>query len=169
MGTAEYHHAQVPPGCRVERVAVVGLARYGTHFVALRVYIGCYFVKWPPAAALKLRFVASTASRPRGFTKPTLCKVPPLERSHSRRRFPVAVLCPAPYAPPSGSLVAVVALWHWSGASRSVLASGLRPVILCVPRPPCGLAAARHWPCAGCPSAPKGLPHPSAKYFTLSQ
>jgi hypothetical protein len=56
-------------------------------------------------------------------------------RSHSRRRFPVAF---APYAPPSGSLVAVVAPWHRSGASRSVLVSGLRPVILCVPRPPCG-------------------------------
>ena len=42
------------------------------------------------------------------------------------------------------------------------LVSGLRPVIMCVPRPPWGLAAARHWPCAGCPSAPKGLPHPSA-------
>jgi hypothetical protein len=66
--------------------------------------------------------------------------------------------CPAPYAPPSGSLVVVVALWHWSGASRSVLVSGLRPVMSCVPRPPLGLAAARHWPRAVCPSAPKGLP-----------
>ena len=76
-------------------------------------------------------------------------------RSHSRRRSPVIG---TPYAPPSGSLVVVVALWHWSGASRSVLVSGLRPVILCVPRPPCGLAAARHWPCAGLPVRPQGAP-----------
>ena len=167
MGTAEYHHAQVPPGCRVERVAVVGLARYGTHFVALRVYIGCYFVKWPPAAALKLRFVASTASRPRGFTKPTLCKVPSLGTVAQPSALPGR--CAAPYAPPAGSLLAVVALWHWSGAPRSVLVSGLRPFLVCVPRPPLWASPLRGvWPCAGCPSAPKGLPHPSAKYFTLS-
>ena len=78
MGTAEYRHAQAPPGCRLSVVAPVALARCGTHFVALRVYIGCYFVKWPPVAALKLRLVSSTALRPGGFTKPTLCKVPPL-------------------------------------------------------------------------------------------
>ena len=45
------------------------------------------------------------------------------------------------------ALLAVVAPWHQSGASRSVLVSGLRPVMLCVPPPAHrGLAAARHWP-----------------------
>lgn len=67
---------------------------------------------------------------------------------------------------PTLGLLAVVALWHWSGAARIVLVSGLRPVITCVPPcPPPGLAAARHWPPrAGCPSAPpKGeLPQPRA-------
>jgi hypothetical protein len=63
-------------------------------------------------------------------------------RSHSCRRSPVAF---APYAPPAGSLVVVVALWHWSGAARIALVSGLRPVMLCAPPTP-GLAAARHWP-----------------------
>ena len=44
-----------------------------------------------------------------------------------------------------------------SQALRAVfLVSGLRPVMLCVPRPPCGLAAARHWPCAGLPVRPQG-------------
>ena len=43
MGTAEYHHAQAPRGCRVVRVAVVVRARWGTHCVALRVYIGMLF------------------------------------------------------------------------------------------------------------------------------
>jgi hypothetical protein len=88
-------------------------------------------------------------------------------RSHSRRRFPVAF---APYAPPSGSLVVVVAPWHWSGAPRSVLVSGLRPVMLCVPRPPLWASPLRGiGPALVCPSAPKGLPQPSAKYITLIQ
>jgi len=48
-------------------------------------------------------------------------------------------------------------------ALRAVcLVSGLRPVILCVPRPLCGLAAARLWPALVCRSAPKELSQPSA-------
>ena len=82
-------------------------------------------------------------------------------RSHSRRRFPVAF---APNAPPTGSLAAVVAPWHWSGASRSVLVSGLRPFMLYVPRPPVGLATLRgHWPCAGLPVRPQGAPSAQRK------
>ena len=45
-----------------------------------------------------------------------------------------------------------------SGASRNVLVSGLRPVILCVPRPPCGprrcAALALRW----VPIRPQGAP-----------
>ena len=57
-------------------------------------------------------------------------------------------------------------LWH-RGIGQALragcLVSGLRPVILCVPRPPLWALPLRGvWPCAGCPSAPKGLPHPSA-------
>lgn len=49
----------------------------------------------------------------------------------------------------------------WSGASRNVLVSGLRPTICVCPRPPTGLAAARHWPRAGPPvRPPRGLPQP---------
>ena len=77
---------------RCIRRAVVH-ARYGH---PLRFYILCCFVKCLPVTMLKLRFVSDTASRPGGFTKPTICKVA--------------------YA---GS-VAGVALWHTSGASRSV-------------------------------------------------
>jgi len=51
--------------------------------------------------------------------------------------------------------------WHL-GISQALRAgfpvSGLRPVMLCVPRPPLGLAAARHWPCAGLPVHPQGVP-----------
>ena len=55
-------------------------------------------------------------------------------RSHSSRRSPVAF---APYAPPAGSLVVVVALWHRSGASRRV--SGQWPAasyVVCAPPAP---------------------------------
>ena len=58
-------------------VAVVAHAHYGTHFVALRVYIGMLFCE-VAASQSQAPFVAATASRPSGFTKPTLCKVPPL-------------------------------------------------------------------------------------------
>ena len=157
-GTAMPRHHEA-----VARVfaAVVARARCGTHFVALRVYIGCCFVKWPPVAALKLRLVSSTASRPGGFTKPTLCKVPPLgtvaqpsalPRSHSRPTR----LRPAP----------LWLLWHLGigQALRAVfLVSGLRPVMMCVPRPPCGLAAARRWPCAGLPRPPPRGSHSPAR------
>ena len=61
------------------------------------------------------------------------------------------------------ALVAIVAPGHQSGASRIVLVSGLRPVMLCVPRPPWGLAAARHWPCAGLPVRPQGAPSAQRK------
>jgi hypothetical protein len=92
-------------------------------------------------------FVSVTASRPSGEGNRLYAKLPSLERSHSRRRFPVAF---APYAPPAGALVAVVAPWHWSGASRSVLVSGLRPFLMCVPPPTLvGFAATRRLPCAG--------------------
>ena len=75
----------------------------------------------PPLHALRVKAT--------GVMQNCLCWV----RSHSSRRSTVAS---APYAPPAGSLVAVVASWHWPGASRWVLVSGLRPVRVCEPRPP---------------------------------
>jgi hypothetical protein len=78
VGNAEYRNAQAAPSYRVVCVAVVAHARYGTCFAALRVYIGRCFIKWSPVATPRLRLVSSTASRPLGFTKPTLCKVPSL-------------------------------------------------------------------------------------------
>ena len=99
---------------------------------------------WCPAPLRALRVKAT------GFMQNCLGWV----RSHSRRRFPAAS---APYAPPAGSLVAVVALWHWSGALRSVLVSGLRPVMLCVPPPTLGGLPLRGFgPARHCPSAPQG-------------
>ena len=46
------------------------------------------FVKWSPVAALKLRFVASTAARPAGFTKVALCQVPTLGRARQPSALP---------------------------------------------------------------------------------
>ena len=97
-------------------VAVVALARYGH---PLRFYITPHFGKCSPVAALKLHLVSPTATRPHGFPKQALCKVAyagvgrtavGASRSHSR-----------PTRRHLHPLVVVVAPWHWSGASRSVL------------------------------------------------
>ena len=79
-------------------------------------------------------------------------------RSHSRRRSPVAF---APYAPPSGSLVAVVAPWHWSGASRRV--SGQWPAAshLYVPRPPVASPLRGIGPALGARPPPRGSLSPA--------
>ncbi len=142
-------------------VAVVAHARYGTHFVALRVYIGCYFVKWPPVSRRLLLWQPPLRALA-GLQNPPYAKCLRWVRSHSRRRSTVAF---APYAPPVGSLLVVVAPWHWLGASRCILVSGLRPVMVCVPARPRGLAAARHWPCAGLPVRPEGSLSPALRFF----
>jgi len=155
VGTAECHHAQVPPGCRVERVAVVGLARYGTHFVALRVYIGCYFVKWPPAAALKLRFVASPLRALAGLQNPPYAKYLRWVRSHSRRRSPVAV-----QRPTRRQLAPFWLLWHCGigQALRAVFWSVACGHSLCVcPAHPCGpRRCAAFGPALGARPPPRG-------------
>lgn len=56
-------YAQAPRGCRVVCVAVVALARYGH---PLRFYITPHCPQRPPVAALMLRLVPVTASRPCG-------------------------------------------------------------------------------------------------------
>ena len=162
MGTAGYRHAQAAPGCRVVCVAVVVHARCGTHCVALRVYIGMLFCEVCASRCAKAplgvahRFAPSRVHKT-GITLSGLRWV----RSHSCRRFPVAF---APYAPPAGSLVAVVAPWHWSGASRRV--SGQWPAashVVC-PARPCWASPLRGiGPALVCPSAPKGLPQPAPR------
>ena len=133
----------------------------GTHatatgFAALRVYITPHFRKCSPVAALKLRLVSPTASRPNGFPKQALCTVAFASSGRvSRRRSSVAF---APYAPPpvrpcdcGGTWVLVrrCARCCWSVACGQSCG-------VC-PRPPLCFAAARHQPCAlVCPSAPRG-------------
>ena len=155
-----YRPGQATPSCRVVTAASVVHARYGH---PLRFYIRPHFAKCSPVAALKLRLVSPTAARPHGFAKQALCKVAfAWVRAHSHRRFPVAG---APCAPPPGALLAAVAAGHWSGASRRVLASGLRPVMdVVLPRPPAGASPLRGiGPRAGCPSAPQGAPSVGAE------
>ncbi len=128
-------------------------SRYGH---ALRFYIRPHFVKWPPVAALKLRLVAPTASRPVGFTKQALCKV---AFAGVRARQPSALLgrC-APYAPPP--VRPSLALRSGCSARRfaQALASGRRPGITGEPRPPAAhparlrRAGVAHPPPAGTPS-----------------
>ena len=138
-------------------VAVVARARYGH---PLRFYITPHCPQCPPVAALKLRLVPVTASRPSGEGNRRYAKWPSLESVAQPSALPGRwhALRAAVCAP-------LWLSWHRgiSQALRAVcLVSGLRPVILCVPRPPCGLAAARLWPALVCPSAPKGLPQSSA-------
>jgi hypothetical protein len=132
----------------------VALARFGTHCVALRVYIGCCFVKWSPVAALKLRLVSSTASPPHGFTKPTLCKVPPLG----------AVARPS--ALPGRIRALRAAVWRPCGCRGGVASVRrcARRSVQCpaashvggAPAHPGGLPLRGFGPARGCPSAPQG-------------
>jgi hypothetical protein len=158
-------HGGLPPCPGSTRLSlgvrgVVARARSGTHCVALRVYIGCCFVKWPPVAALKLRLVPPTASRPLGFTKPTLCKVPPLGTGAQ------------PSALPGRYRVLRATVWRSHGCRgpvasvrRCARCSGQWPTaiqVVCAPAHPWGPAASRLWPRAGLPvRPPRGLPQPA--------
>jgi hypothetical protein len=145
------------PGSRVF-VAVVAHARYGH---PLRFYITPHCPQCPPVAALKLRLVPVTASRPSGEGNRRYAKWPSLESVAQPSALPGRC---TPYAPPSARPCGCRGTCGIGQALRAVcLVSGLRPVILCVPRPPCGLAAARHWPCAGLPVRPQGAPSAQRK------
>jgi len=142
-------------------VAVVAHTRYGH---PLRFYITPHFVKCAPVAALKLRLVPPTASRPLGFTKQALCKV--AFAGVGRTAVGASRSLARPTRRRLRALVVVVAPWHWSVASQvfqSVACGQSSPVS---PRPPHrGLAATRHWPpCAGLPVCPpRGRPQSGAK------
>ena len=138
-------------------VAVVAHARYGH---PLRFYITPHCPQCPPVAALKLRLVPVTASRPSGEGNRRYAKWPSLESVAQPSALPgrwhalrVAVCAP---------LWLSVALWHWSGAARCV--AGQWPAashVVCAPAHPCasplrGISPAR-WsarpPPVGAPSA----------------
>jgi hypothetical protein len=82
----------------------------------------------------------STAGAPCGFMQHFLCKIayagPGVSVAGALRSVPA--LRAANCRPG-----AVLALWLWSVASQVFLVSGLRPCILCLPRPPWGLATLR--------------------------
>ena len=133
-------------------VAVVAHARYGH---PLRFYITPHCPQCPTVAALKLRLVPVTASRPSGEGNRRYAKWPSLEsvaqpsalpgRLHALR---AAVCAPLWLSWHRGIGQALRAVW---------LVSGLRPAMGVCPRPPLCFAAARHQPCAlVCPSAPRG-------------
>ena len=163
MGKAGYRHAQASRSCRS---GVRGSCGTRPLRDPLRGPSGLHRVLFCKVAASRC------AKAPLGvihrFAPWRVYKTHPMQSTsagYGRTAVGAPPVAFAPYAPPSGSLVAVVAPGHWSGASRRVLVSGLRPVILCVPRPPLGLAASRHWPCAGLPVRPQGAP--SAQRFHI--
>lgn len=105
--------------------------------------------------------VSPTAARPGGSTKQALCKVSLAGAGASAASAPPG-RC-ASCAPPP---VALVVCWR-RGSSQALragyLVSGLRPCILCVPRPPPGPRPLRgHWPCAVWPVRPQGAPSRAA-------
>ena len=109
-----------------------------------------------PASQSQAPLVAATASRPSGEGNRLYAKLPSLESVAQPSALPgrwhalrAAICAPLWLSWHLGIGQALRAVW---------LVSGLRPVILCVPRPPCGLAAARLWPCAGLPVRPQGAP-----------
>jgi len=150
-------HGGVPPcpgttRLRVVFVAVVALARYGT---PLRGPSGLHRVLFCEVAASRC------AKAPLGvahrFAPSRVYKTHPMQ-STSAGYDRTAVGAPRSHSRPTRRQLAPLwQLWRCgiSQALRAVfLFSGLRPVSLCAPRPPCGLAAARHWPCAGLPRLP---------------
>ncbi len=158
MGTAEYRHAQGPRGCRVVFVAVVAHARYGH---PLRFYITPHCPQCPPVAALKLRLVPVTAARPVGSRQQALCKV--AFAGVGRTAVGASRSLARPTRRRLRALVVVVAPWHWSGAARCVL--GQWPAashVVCAPAHPCASPLRGFGPALVCPSAPTGLPQPSA-------
>ena len=87
-------------------------------------------------------------------------KLPSLERSHSRRRFPVSS-CPTRRR--LRALVVVVAPGHQSGAARMVLVSGFAVHLVFAPAHPWGSLASQLRP-RGLPvRPPRGLPQNRAK------
>lgn len=133
-------------------VAVVAHARYGH---PLRFYITPHCPQCPPVAALKLRLVPVTASRPSGEGNRRYAKWPSLESVAQPSALPgrwhalrAAVCAPLWLSWRCGIGQALRALF-WSVACGQ--SSCVRP------RPPLCFAAARHQPCAlVCPSAPRG-------------
>jgi hypothetical protein len=138
-------------------VAVVAHARYGH---PLRFYITPHCPQCPPVAALKLRLVPVTASRPSGEGNRRYAKWPSLESVAQPSALPGRwhALRAAVCAP----LWLSWHLWHWSGAARCVV--GQWPAashVVCAPAHPCasplrGISPAR-WsarpPPVGAPSA----------------
>lgn len=137
-------------------VAVVAHARYGH---PLRFYITPHCPQCPPVAALKLRLVPVTASRPSGEGNRRYAKWPSLESVAQPSALPGRC---TPYAPPSArpcGCRGVVA-----SVRRCALCFGQWPAashLVCAPAHPCasplrGLSPAR-WsarpPPVGAPSA----------------
>ena len=123
-----------------------------------------------PASQSQAPFVSGTASRPVGLRQQALCKI--ACAGYGRTAVGASRSLVRPTRRRLRALVAFVAPWHWSGAARCVLVSGLRPVMWCVPPPTlvlrrCAASALR----AGLPVRPPwGLPQPARLcYWVLLQ
>jgi|GEM_PF-3334928 len=128
--------------------------RYGH---PLRFYIRPHFRKCRAVVALKLHLVPRTAARPHVFLKQALCKVAftgggrtavvaPRSRVHALR----AAVCTPLWCACSVALV--------RRCAQCVCSVACGQSCCVCPRPPSGLAAARHWPARSARPPPKGAP-----------
>jgi hypothetical protein len=129
-----------------------GIHSYGH---TLRFYIRPHCMKYL-ASQSQAPLWPGTASRPAGLRSRPYAKWPALVRACQPSALPRAV--PALRAANCRPRV-VLALWLWSVASQVLLVSGLRPCILCLPRPPSGPRhASRALALRGLPVRPHGAP-----------
>jgi len=137
-GLGSLAHRLEGPSLRSALQPAPPLLAHARYCHPLRFYITPHCIQCAPVTAPKLRLVAPTAGAPCGCRQQALCKVAfagygrtavgatwSLARP-TRRRLCALVVCLH-----RGISQALRAVW---------LVSGLRPVILCVPRPPWGLA-----------------------------
>ncbi len=144
-------------------VAVVALARYGH---PLRFYITPHCPQCPPVAALKLRLVPVTASRPSGEGNRRYAKWPSLESVAQASALPGrwhalrAAVCAPLWLP-----------WHLGigQALRALFWPVACGQLSCVcPAHPVASPLSGFGPALVCPSAPKGLPQPSAYWVSFA-
>ena len=113
-----------------------------------------------PASQSQAPFVSGPASRPSGEGNRRYAKLPSLGTVAQPSALPgrVRALRVASWLPfgyrGTMALARRFAQCSWSVACGQSCY---------VPRPPCGLAAARHWPCAGLPVRPQGAPSAQRK------
>lgn len=115
-------------------------------------YITPHCMKYPPASR-KLLCVRLPLRALRVYAAGCYAKLPALERARQPSALPGQFL---PYAPPPVALAAGGRCGLCQALRAVALFSGLRPCVLCVPRPPLGLACCAASPARSARPPPRG-------------